>query len=229
MNSGDTGHTGEQDAEDPQAADDADPAAVAALRLGVPEWEFTPRVRSAIAALLGEVERLKREVESARSRAAQAEHAANRDTLLPVLNRRAFVHELMRFIAFTERYGTPSSLLYFDIDGFKAVNDIHGHNAGDAVLQHFAGMLTNHVRGTDIIGRLGGDEFGVLLAHAALDQARRKGENLAAVLRDNPLRWQGQIIAMSFSYGAYELRAGENADIAMANADQAMYAQKRAR
>lgn len=214
---------------DPQATDDADPAAAAALRLGIPEREFTPHVRVAIASLMGEVARLKREVEITRRQLVDAERAANQDTLLPILNRRAFVRELARFAAFAERYGTPASLLYFDLDGFKSVNDAHGHAAGDAVLQHFAGMLASHVRGTDVVGRLGGDEFGVVLAHVTLDYARRKGEELTQTLSSNPPRWQGQPVAVNFSYGAYELRPGEDADIVIANADQAMYAQKRAR
>jgi diguanylate cyclase (GGDEF)-like protein len=214
---------------DPQATDDADPAAAAALQLGIPEREFTPHVRVAIAALMGEVARLKREVEITRRQLVDAERAANQDTLLPILNRRAFVRELARFAAFAERYGTPASLLYFDLDGFKSVNDAHGHAAGDAVLHHFAGLLASHVRGTDVVGRLGGDEFGVVLAHVTLDYARRKGEELAHTLSSNPPRWQGQPVAVNFSYGAYELRPGENADIVIANADQAMYAQKRAR
>jgi diguanylate cyclase (GGDEF)-like protein len=229
MGAGDAWQESINEAQAAQPGDDADPAETAALKLGVPEWEFTPRVRAALAALAGEVARLKREVVSARKRAADAEHAASQDTLLPVLNRRAFMHELKRFIALAERYGTPASLLYFDLDGFKAVNDAHGHAAGDAVLQHFAGLLANHVRGTDIVGRLGGDEFGIVLAHAGLEQARRKGEELAAALRTNPPLWQDKPVQLSFSYGTHELRLGESADIAIANADQAMYGQKRKR
>ena len=209
--------------------DEADPVANAAARLGIPEREMTPRVRIGIAALTGEVARLQREVEAGRKKLLDAERAANQDTLLPVLNRRAFVREIARFIAFSERYGTPASLVYFDLDGFKNVNDAHGHAAGDAVLHHFAGLLASHVRNTDAVGRLGGDEFGIVLAHASLDQAHLKGETLIKALSDAPPRWQSNPVTVTFSYGAYELRAGENADAAMANADLAMYANKRER
>ncbi len=217
------------EASDRHASADADPAEMLARRLGIPEREFTPHVRAAIAALMGEVVRLKREFEATRQQLAEVERAANQDTLLPVLNRRAFVREAARFAALVERYGTPASLLYFDLDGFKRVNDAHGHAAGDAVLHHFADMLASHVRGSDVVGRLGGDEFGVLLSHATLDQARQKGESLAQALLANPPRWQNTPVIVSFSCGAHELRVGENADTAIANADQAMYAQKRAR
>ena len=212
---------------EPEAVANADPAELLAKRLGIPEHEFTPRVRMAVAALMGEVERLRRETDATRKKLLDTERAANQDTLLPVLNRRAFAREVARFIALAERYGTPAVLIYFDLDGFKSVNDLHGHAAGDAALRHFADLLANHVRSTDVVGRLGGDEFGIVLTHATLEQAQAKAEILIRALRDAPPRWQGKLVALSFSYGAYELRVGENADIAMANADQAMYANKR--
>ena len=78
--------------------------------------------------------------------------------MLPILNRRAFVREISRFIAFAERYGTPSSLLYFDLDNFKAVNDAYGHAAGDVVLRHFSDLIASQIRDSDVLARLGGDE-----------------------------------------------------------------------
>jgi len=204
-----------------------DPAAAAARRLGIPERELSPRVRAGVAALGGEITRLKRELETLRAQLQETERAANQDTLLPLLNRRAFVREVSRFIAFVERYGTPASLIYFDLDGFKAINDVYGHAAGDAVLQHFAGTLISHVRGTDVVGRLGGDEFCIILAHANLNQARGKGISLIDALHGNPPCWEGHPVPISFSFGAYELRAGESPDAAIAAADQAMYAHKR--
>ncbi len=197
--------------------------------LGIPESEFTPRVRDAIMMLMSEVENLRRELQQTRSRLEEVEKTADQDDLLPVLNRRAFVRELTRYIAFAARYGTPASLVYFDLDGFKAVNDTHHHAGGDAVLAHFVAVLKENVRDSDVIGRLGGDEFGVILTHASQDQASRKVASLAELLRASPAEWRGQKIPVSFSYGAFELKPGENADVAMARADEAMYAQKRAR
>jgi len=126
------------------------------------------------------------------------------------------------------RYGTPSSLLYFDLDNFKAVNDAHGHAAGDVVLRHFSDLIGSQIRDSDILARLGGDEFGVLLSHVTLDQARKKGLAVAESLRNNPPLWDGVPVSLSFSCGAHELHAGQSADIAMAEADSAMYAEKRA-
>jgi len=204
------------------------PAASASV-LGIPEEEFTPRVRDAIMTLMHEVERLRREIEQTRGRLDELARTADQDMLLPILNRRAFVRDLTRFTAFAARYGTPSSLIYFDLDAFKNVNDAHGHAAGDAVLLHFADLIQGQIRETDVFARIGGDEFGVILAHVTKDQAVRKGASLTQALKDNPPKWEGQLIPLTFSYGIYELRAGEHPDLAMKRADEEMYAQKRSR
>ncbi|HXC54743.1 MAG TPA: GGDEF domain-containing protein [Rhizomicrobium sp.] len=195
--------------------------------LGIPESEFTPRVRDAIVTLMGEVDNLRRELQATRSRLDEAEKNADQDQLLPLLNRRAFVRELTRYIAFAGRYGTPASLIYFDLNGFKAVNDTYGHAGGDAVLKNFANVLADNVRDSDCVGRLGGDEFGVLLSHADQAQAHGKADILAEKLRAAPTAWAGKSIPVSFAYGAFELKAGDDADLAMARADEAMYAHKR--
>lgn len=212
----------------PAPAPSIAPLAATASVLGIPEDEFTPHVRDAIMALMREVDRLRQEIEQTRARLEETARTADQDMLLPILNRRAFVREISRFIAFAERYGIPSSLLYFDLDDFKAVNDAHGHAAGDFVLQHFTNLLSTQIRDSDVLARIGGDEFAIILAHVTLDQATRKGASLSQSLQDQPPIWNGTPIALSFSCGAYELHAGTSADTAIAHADRAMYAQKRA-
>jgi diguanylate cyclase (GGDEF)-like protein len=200
---------------------------VTASVAGIPEEEFTPRVRSAIMTLMAEVDALHRELQQTKARLEEVERAADQDQLLPLLNRRAFVRELTRYIAFAGRYGTPASLIYFDLNDFKQVNDTHGHAAGDAVLQHFAATLKANVRESDIVGRLGGDEFGVILSHATATQAHAKADALAARLEAMPTPWQGGSIAVTFSYGAFQLNPGDSADLAIARADAAMYSHKK--
>jgi len=216
-------------AEAAEASDGPVPDPNKASVLGIPENEFTPRVRDAIMTLMGEVDSLRRELQQTRKRLAEVEKTADQDQLLPLLNRRAFVRELTRYISASGRYGTPASLVYFDLDGFKLVNDTHGHAGGDAVLAHFAQILLNNVRTSDIVGRLGGDEFGVLLTHANQVQAHRKADQLAGALNASPTTFEGRTIPASFSYGAFELKPGEDAAVAMARADEAMYAHKRGR
>jgi diguanylate cyclase (GGDEF)-like protein len=213
-----------------EAADsvsNVDAVTPAASVLGIPEAEFTPRVRDAIMGLMSEVDSLRRELTQTRARLDEVEKTADQDGMLPLLNRRAFVRELTRYIAFTGRYNTPASLIYFDLNHLKKTNDNLGHAAGDAVLAHFADVLLGHVRDSDCVGRLGGDEFGVLLSHANQEQALKKADTLAEALKASPTIWNGQTIPVSFAYGAFELKSGDNPDMAMARADQAMYAQKK--
>ncbi|HEY4114286.1 MAG TPA: GGDEF domain-containing protein [Rhizomicrobium sp.] len=203
-------------------------AAVANIS-GIPEAEFTPKVRAALTKLMAEVDRLQREVASLSARLEDAERAADQDQLLPLLNRRAFVRELNRTIAAAARYGTPSSLVYFDLDGFKRVNDTYGHAAGDALLGHIADTLTEQVRDSDVVARLGGDEFGIILGHTSQTQAEMKAASLADSLAGAPLDWRGVPIDVAFSYGAFQLSPGDSADAAIARADERMYARKRSR
>jgi len=208
-------------------ADSATVEAVSANVLGIPQDEFTPRVRDAIMTLMAEVDSLKRELDKTRDRLDEAEKNADRDQLLPVLNRRAFVRELSRTISIGSRYQTPASLIYFDLNDFKIINDSYGHAAGDSVLSNFARVLGENVRDSDTVGRLGGDEFGVLLSHADQSQAHKKADQLAVRLRAAPVSWNGVILNVSFAYGAFELKDGLSPDAAMARADEAMYAHKR--
>jgi diguanylate cyclase (GGDEF)-like protein len=201
---------------------------VASGVLGIPESEFTPRVRDALMKMMGEMDSLRRELALTRTRLEEVEHTADQDQLLPVLNRRAFVRELSRHIGFSTRYGTPASLVYFDLNDFKNINDTYSHAAGDAVLAHFADTLLSHVRDTDVVGRLGGDEFGVILSHTDEARAHKKAATLADVLATSPAQWNDRAIAVGFSYGAFQLQAGDRADSAMARADEAMYEHKRA-
>ena len=143
--------------------------------MGIPAHELTPKVRAAIGELMEEVDSLRREVQIQRERADRNEKLADEDALLPVVNRRAFVRELSRNMTFAQRYGTPSSVLYFDVNNMKTVNDSFGHSAGDAVLREVAATLLDNIRNSDVVGRLGGDEFGVILAQADEDVAAREG------------------------------------------------------
>jgi PleD family two-component response regulator len=91
--------------------------------LDIPDIEFTPKVRQAIVALMGEVDRLRRDLQQSQARIAHLEQLADQDPLTPVANRRAFVRELTRMMSFADRYDAVSSLVYFDLNGLKPVND----------------------------------------------------------------------------------------------------------
>jgi len=145
---------------------------------------------------------------------------------MPVANRRAFMRELTRVIAFAQRYNLPASVIYFDVNGMKQINDVHGHLAGDAALRHVAKLLGDNIRASDTLGRLGGDEFGVILAQSNQEQANHKAASLAAALAATPLSWEGANIVVSAAFGVYSFSGGDDAHVAIDAADRAMYRQK---
>ena len=194
--------------------------------LGIPEPELTPSVREGLSRLLAEVGRLRRDNDILTKRVAYLERLADEDPLIPILNRRAFVRELSRIMAYCERYRVVSSVLYLDVNGLKALNDHHGHAAGDAALTHVAQTLLSQVRSSDVIGRLGGDEFGVILNQAGLDIAKTKGAQLAQAVRETPFFWHEQELRVDVAVGAFAFDGLSSATDVLDRADQEMYAHK---
>jgi diguanylate cyclase (GGDEF)-like protein len=147
--------------------------------------------------------------------------------LTPVLNRRAFVRELARALAFSRRYGSPAALLYVDLDGFKAVNDAHGHLAGDAALKRVAELLVANVRESDMVGRMGGDEFAVLLQQADLETAKTKAVSLSGLIEAEPFEFQGVRVPLGGSFGVRAFDGQADAETWLGEADAAMFVRKR--
>jgi diguanylate cyclase (GGDEF)-like protein len=156
---------------------------------------------------------------------AELEARADVDPLTDVLNRRGFDRELARALSYVKRYGGRAALVLIDLDGFKAVNDSHGHAAGDALLKAVAARLVASVRASDIVARLGGDEFAALLWNLDESQAAVKTRDIEVSI--SAVRADG--LAVGASAGAVMLD-GDRApgDITDA-ADRAMYARKRER
>src|SRR4029078_5521183 len=142
-----------------------------------------PRVKSECPlrpSVLAENERLKRELAVARARVGELEARADIDPLLDILNPRGFERELKRALSHVKRYGTQAALMFVDLDGFKGINDRYGHGAGDLLLKAVARELIGSVRASDIVGRIGGDEFGVLIWRLEGPQATKKTPNVEA-------------------------------------------------
>lgn len=175
------------------------------------------------------IERLTAERNEIAAKLALAEELADRDTLAPTLNRRAFLRELHRTMSEVERYKTPAAVLYMDLDGFKAVNDAYGHAAGDAILRHVGTVLLDSVRESDVVGRLGGDEFGVILNRASADEARVKAASLSANINNSAILHAGIAHRIRASIGVHAIALAEDPETAIARADEAMYADKHAR
>ena len=178
---------------------------------------------------LAALERLAAERDALAEKLAVAEDLADRDTLTPTYNRRAFIRELHRTMSEVERYKMPAAVLYVDLDGFKALNDSYGHAAGDAVLKHVGRLLVDSVRESDAVGRLGGDEFGVILNRANAEEARAKAQALSAQLNSSAIIHAGQAHRIAISIGVHAVAIAEDPEVAIARADEAMYAEKFAR
>jgi len=213
-----------------EASPTTEPAALDDTRfLGVPETELTPAVRGALAMLVVELEDLRAEVRRLKARLMEAEAAADEDPLTGVKNRRGFLRELKRIAGFVERYDTPASVIYFDLDDLKGINDRYGHAAGDAVLAEVARRLSEHVRESDVVGRMGGDEFAVALAQADLESARAKAQALGWLISGETVRVGEIEVAATASWGVRQIDSAIEVEALLADADAAMFAMKRAR
>jgi diguanylate cyclase (GGDEF)-like protein len=197
--------------------------------LGVPAVEMTPAVLAAIQTLLKDLDALREEVGQLKGRLKAAEDMADRDTLTPLLNRRGFLREFSRVRTFAERYGSSASLVYFDLDGFKAINDQYGHAAGDAALRTVSERLLTHVRESDVVGRMGGDEFAVVLVQTDQATAESKAASLAAAIEGEPVVFDAGSATIRLSYGVREMVSNTAPEALIAEADAAMFAAKRRR
>ncbi|MBO9709264.1 MAG: GGDEF domain-containing protein [Caulobacter sp.] len=195
--------------------------------LGLTEADLTPQVTQALKTLMTEIDDLRAEVGRLKFKLNEAQGLADLDVLAPVLNRRAFLREVKRATAFAQRYGSPASLVFFDLDGFKAVNDRFGHAAGDEALKAVAQRLQSNVRETDVVGRIGGDEFAVLLVQADQQTAQTKAESLAAAVRGMPVQFGEWSVPLHISWGVREIEAGADPEVALAEADASMFLKKR--
>jgi len=202
-------------------------SADSAAFLGLTEADLTPKVQEALTTLMSEIDDLRAEVSRLKLRLNEAQFQADQDVLTPVLNRRAFLREMKRVAAFAQRYGSPASVVFFDLDGFKSVNDRFGHAAGDAALQAVARRLLANVRESDVVGRMGGDEFAVLLAQADKDTALLKAASLAAAVQDTPVEFGEWSAPLHISWGVREIAPGSDPEVALAEADAAMFVRKR--
>jgi diguanylate cyclase (GGDEF)-like protein len=169
----------------------------------------------------GRTYRLAHELHEARDR---AETLARIDVLSGLHNRRAFYEAGNTLVAGQD---APLSLLMIDIDHFKSINDRYGHAAGDAAIQAIAARIGELRRGGDTAGRLGGEEFALLLPGATLSETIAIGAGLVAQSAAATLAFEGQAITFTISAGATQRQPGEAFDAFVARTDAALYTAKR--
>jgi len=158
----------------------------------------------------------------------QLQWRARHDGLTGLLNRRAMQETIEQQLTRSRRAGDALSVVLLDIDHFKAINDHHGHAAGDEALKHIAALLQTGVRAVDRVGRFGGEEFVVLLPGFDLAQAAETAEVLRARLVAQRIQREGGALSMSASFGVAEwFGPGEEPSRLLMRADQALYRAKR--
>lgn len=176
--------------------------------------------------LVDENEGLKATLADLQTRLEELERLANTDALLPLPNRRAFLRELDHVLHRAARHNTPAAVLFIDLNGLKAINDCHGHQAGDAVLLHVASILKASLGAGDKVARIGGDEFGLILDGLDERAARAKADILVRTVADAPVDLGRAAVRVSVTAGVAMVRAGDAVETVLARADAAMYAQR---
>ncbi|HEY5941619.1 MAG TPA: EAL domain-containing protein [Solirubrobacterales bacterium] len=196
----------------PQGPGQADPAVDAVLAKLPPEDQAV--VRGAL--------------ERAEKTEAELRFLADHDSLTGLLNRRRFRAELDQYVSFTARYGGRGAVMVIDIDGLKGVNDTYGHQAGDTLIRRVAEILRERVRATDLVARLSGDEFAVLMPQTDTAGAMQLGEDLRNQVAEGlpaNVELEGATISVGISmFGGQDEVAAEAVLVA---ADEAMYQAKK--
>lgn len=195
--------------------------------LGIEDQDLTPQVKFAVSALLEKLDDTNRELLRTKENLAELERLVDVDCLAPIPNRRAFMRRLNWAISMQERYGHPSTILYFDLNDFKNINDSYGHAAGDLAIRHVSQILSNTMRESDFIARLGGDEFAIIMYHASEEAAKRRGAKIADAIRATPFMYSGNALYVDAACGFHALSKGDNAEEALSNADLSMFVDKR--
>lgn len=152
-------------------------------------------------------------------------HLAFRDTLTGLLNRRSFDKQISDEWKRRRRYGRPLSLIMIDIDHFKKVNDTHGHQKGDSVLEAVAGIILDNVRSSDYPCRYGGEEMAVILPETTLDHAMKTSEKLRKLVEKEVKAREGISVTISIGVSTYQEKMKNPGDLVKA-ADKALYKAK---
>jgi diguanylate cyclase (GGDEF)-like protein len=216
---------GDEDQETEQRPLPADAFSVS----GVPAGMMTPEGQAAVSAMVGEVERLRGDLEFGRRREAHLQKLADMHTLLPVFNRRALARELGRILAHVGKLGTKASLVCLHITNGEKIRTAYGRDAIDHGLGHLCRIIGEQVHPTDLVGHLGGYDFAIVFLVADLRAAQTKGAVLEEFIQATPFTWWGDDIRLETAVAAQVLEVGIDAETLLANADRVLLDEEKAR
>src|SRR6476659_10993091 len=151
--------------------------------------------------LVQEISRLRGQVAQLQERVEQLDRLAHQDSLIDLPNRRGFLRELERLIARVSRYNAVGAMLFVDVDGLKTINDTFGHRTGDEALIQVAHLLSSGVRKSDVVARIGGDEFGILLENADEPSAHETASRLIDMIACCEFVHDGDELPLSVAIG----------------------------
>ena len=169
---------------------------------------------------------LQKQLKRAKAKIASLEARADTDPLTDIANRRGFERDLGRAIAYAIRYQVSAAVIFIDIDRLKPVNDTFGHAAGDVLLKAVADALTDSVRASDVVARIGGDEFVVLMWNLSDHDAAKRALVLERIIGAISLNFEGHPLKVAASAGFAMFGVDDTPGSVLARADQAMYARK---
>ena len=158
-----------------------------------------------------------------RSQLEEMEKHAFHDVLTGLPNRRYFIDALENRIVRCRRYGDHSALLFLDVDNLKVANDTHGHGGGDALLVRLGQILTTNIRASDVVARIGGDEFAILLDNLDADQVDSKIETLIGRIGNAAVEYEGKALDLSAAVGYCFIGPKDTVPGLLSRADAAMY------
>jgi diguanylate cyclase (GGDEF)-like protein len=178
--------------------------------------------------LVDEISHLRGKVAQLQERVEQLDRLAHQDSLIDLPNRRGFMRELERLIARVGRYGDNAAMLFVDLDGLKMINDTFGHRAGDEALIQVADLLSKGIRRSDVVARIGGDEFGILLENANEERAHETATRLIDLICGSELVHDGDALPLSVAIGVGTINSDDTPETVIARADEEMYRRKAA-
>lgn len=173
--------------------------------------------------------RMQRENAEKDARIAVLSNLSFKDDQTGLSNRRGFMSELGRTLAMANRFGYSGMLLYFDLDNLKCINDRFGHAAGDRLIRAAANSLRHAVRSFDTVGRMGGDEFAVILSQIPAEEGSRLGDRIHKALEGTSVDWNGESFNVRASMGMQPFGPDDSASDILSRADAKMYRDKKNR
>jgi diguanylate cyclase (GGDEF)-like protein len=193
-----------------------------AFIMDFPAEELTPKVEAALSKIINEFNRQRKELSDSRDHVLFLEKQAEYHEFLPILSKRTLVGNLSRIIAYSERKSLLNGFIYIHIRNLGKIRRIHGHQAANHILTHTVNMLQNDLRASDVIGSLGGENFGIILTVTDAESVRDKAHELVSVLEAERVSWRGTFIGIEIWTGIHTFGSGQTPEEIIAVADKVL-------